>query len=51
MTDPFIKRLGLEAELQVSDGQSVCTPVCMQRQTETILLHIIYSDSLYCVFQ
>lgn len=32
VTEPFIKRLGLEAELQVSDHKCVC--VCVEGQNE-----------------
>lgn len=51
MTDPFIKRLGLEAELQVSHTKCVCmfvyvwTQLEKERKTDSILMLIIsYSD-------
>ena len=58
VTDPFIKRLGLEAELQVSDSKCVCVCVGVRvegkswgnkSEREIFLCIIIYSYSLYCL--
>lgn len=37
MTDPFIKRLGLEAELQVSDSECTEGTGCQEGETEMFL--------------